>query len=51
LPTPGDTFSENGLQLEVLTVRGRRVGRVRIERRHGDESDGRQEEAAVPRSA
>jgi CBS domain containing-hemolysin-like protein len=50
LPGPGDVVKENGLTLEVLSVRGRRVGQVRIERRQPDDGEAR-EEAPATRSA
>jgi CBS domain containing-hemolysin-like protein len=37
LPSPGDVVTEDGLRLEVLSVRGRRVGQVRIERGRADD--------------
>ena len=51
LPTPGDTVRAEGMVFEVLNVRGRRVGRVRVERTKADEQDGRAEEEALSRSA
>jgi CBS domain containing-hemolysin-like protein len=50
LPTPGDVVVDSGLRLEVLTVRGRRVGQVRIERLHGDAEEAAPE-PAVSKSA
>jgi CBS domain containing-hemolysin-like protein len=50
LPAPGDVVTEAGLRIEVLSVRGRRVGQVRIERRkeRAAEAD---EDPVVSRSA
>jgi putative hemolysin len=50
LPTPGDVVMDSGLRLEVLSVRGRRVGQVRIERLHGNAEEA-PAEPAISRSA
>ncbi|MGD9933622.1 MAG: hemolysin family protein [Dehalococcoidia bacterium] len=50
LPKPGDTVKAEGLVFEVLNVRGRRVGRVRVER-PADDAEARSEEEALTRTA
>jgi len=50
LPTPGDTVRAEGLIFEVLNVRGRRVGRVRVERPAADDTDSHADEEALTRT-
>jgi putative hemolysin len=39
LPAPGDSFVTDNLRFEVLSVRGRRVGQVRVERESAEEQE------------
>lgn len=50
LPKPGDTVRAEGLVFEVLNVRGRRVGRVRVERRQED-AEAQTDDEMLTRSA
>lgn len=50
LPKPGDVVTHAGLNFEVLTVRGRRVGQVRIERVR-EPAEAERAEAPISKSA
>ena len=51
LPAPGDVVLESDLRFEVLSVRGRRVGQVRVERPGEHKAEAVDEEPVVSRSA